>query len=194
MDFILKIDHKIFYYLNSQFTNSAFDWFFPLWTNIHKNKIFMAIFIPLVLWWCFKKWRAKGGVVFILACLLTAGADVVVGFLKPLFDRLRPVHSNLPFEVVLRGSPQGGLSFPSGHATDAFFLATFLAVFYPQGRKCFYILAFLTAYSRVYCGVHYPSDVLCGSILGIVLGLIAGYSVRLLYKTYIFKKQATKGT
>jgi undecaprenyl-diphosphatase len=64
-------------------------------------------------------------------------------------------------------------SFPSGHATTAFALATLLSLWYPRGTAGLVALAALVGWSRVVLGSHFPSDVLGGAILGcaVVLGL-----------------------
>jgi len=79
-----------------------------------------------------------------------------------------------PFETLdnvrLLLGPYGGFSFPSGHATISFCLATVIAMRYPKIRYPVFITAILVALSRVYIGVHYPTDILIGSILGIFIG------------------------
>lgn len=58
-------------------------------------------------------------------------------------------------------------SFPSGHAAGAFLMATLFRHFYPALSIPLYLLATIVGLSRVYNGVHYPSDVMAGSFLGI---------------------------
>jgi membrane-associated phospholipid phosphatase len=64
----------------------------------------------------------------------------------------------------------GTHSFPSGHATTSFACAALLAAVEPRLRIPLYVLAALIAFSRLEAGVHFPLDVLAGSVLGLVLG------------------------
>jgi membrane-associated phospholipid phosphatase len=63
-------------------------------------------------------------------------------------------------------------SFPSGHATTAFAMATALSVIYPKGRFLFFAIAILACAQRLFAGAHYLSDVIAGAILGYVLATI----------------------
>jgi undecaprenyl-diphosphatase len=77
-----------------------------------------------------------------------------------------------PFEVIpqIRKiiSLPDRYSFPSGHAAGAFLMATLFGHFYPGSGTTCYGIASLVAFSRVYNGIHYPSDVLAGSLLGVL--------------------------
>lgn len=169
---LLEFDYFIFQLINTTWANSWLDVFLPVWTNFHKLQIFLYIIAPIILLYVFWKARAKGVILMIWAVVLTTAVDKLVNLIKPYFNRIRPFNAELPFPVIFRGDPQGGLSFPSGHAADGFFIAIFLGFYFPKLRWGFLALASLTAYSRIYCGVHYPSDVFCGALLGATLGWI----------------------
>ena len=91
-------------------------------------------------------------------------------FLKYLIVRPRPCHV-LPDVHLLVGCGSG-YSFPSSHAVNTFAAALVLAYFLPRWTWAFFSFAIIVAFSRVYVGVHYPSDVLGGSIVGFLCGAL----------------------
>jgi membrane-associated phospholipid phosphatase len=91
---------------------------------------------------------------------------------KLLVRRPRPVLDSLP---PLGGAPSS-LSFPSAHAFSSFAVATAMFRVDPATAGAF-VVAFALALGRPYLGMHYPSDVLAGAVLGIVLGLLVPLSI-----------------
>jgi undecaprenyl-diphosphatase len=91
---------------------------------------------------------------------------------KLVVRRPRPVLEGLP---PLGGAPSS-LSFPSAHATSSFAVATAMTRVDPLGAVAF-ALAIALALGRPYLGMHYPSDVLAGAALGVVLGLLVPLSL-----------------
>ena len=72
-------------------------------------------------------------------------------------------------------------SLPSGHSAAAFAGALLFGAHAPAWGPCFYAVALLTGFSRVYLGVHYPSDVVAGWVLGAAIGLALIAIARLRY-------------
>lgn len=112
----------------------------------------------------------------LLGAILAQGA--LVGVLKALFTRVRPCHA-LGWCAPLAGSAPRDFSFPSGHAAGAFAFAAFVALRVPRWGALALLFAALVAASRVVLGVHYPSDVVAGALLGAAVGgLFARLPVR----------------
>ena len=173
-DFIIEYDHKLFLWLNN-LGNETFDGFWMLMTNKVVN--FLIYIIALI--YLFKKINVKSLISIILfLCFLILISDQTANLFKNFFERLRPCHDDqISSYVRLVKQNCGGLySFFSAHASNSFALATFFFFVYNKiiQRKIilFFILALLVSYSRVYIGVHYPSDVLVGGILGFFIGII----------------------
>ncbi len=108
---------------------------------------------------------------FFLPFILAGGTSwtIVEFFLKPLIARVRP---NEIMGAIIVGPGSDGFSFPSGHSTIAWALATVLAHKEPKWKTFFFILAFLISFSRIYIGKHFPLDVIFGALLGWGIGRI----------------------
>ena len=108
----------------------------------------------------------------LLTIVCVALADLLATTLKLLTDRPRPFVANPEQDPLVRTTLD--VSFPSGHAAMSFAAATVLARSVPRPvAPLLFVLAALIAWSRVYVGVHYPTDVLAGALLGTAIGLTA---------------------
>jgi decaprenylphosphoryl-5-phosphoribose phosphatase len=108
-----------------------------------------------------------------LVCAALGPIAIALNYVvKAIVRRPRPVLEGLP---PLGGAPSS-LSFPSAHATSSFAVATAMTRVEPLGALAF-VLALALALGRPYLGMHYPSDVLVGALLGIGLGLIVPLSL-----------------
>jgi undecaprenyl-diphosphatase len=110
--------------------------------------------------------RATSTALAVLPALYLSTYTVEVP-IKKYFRRRRPFISIVRAIVV--GRKPGSYSFPSGHSAAAFAGAALLQTCYPRGRRLFFAVALLVAFSRVYLGAHYPGDVLSGGLAGTAL-------------------------
>lgn len=187
MNEITALDTELFYAINGT-RSSFFDWFFAV---ISSHLFFGVVLISLILWLSFTQFKNRFWVLLILValCFLLADRLSVVCF-KDVVQRLRPSHALANVHLVklrdfgLIYDSKGGLyGFVSSHAANVFCLSTVFALVAEKKKRKILIpilslWSLLTIYSRVYCGVHYPGDVICGSLLGIALGLIIFYAYR----------------
>jgi undecaprenyl-diphosphatase len=124
-----------------------------------------GLFALLPLAW--SKATRKATLWLFAAIVLTSGA---VSLIKALVGRPRPCDALAWCSPVDIASP-GGASFPSGHAAGSFAFAAFVAVRWPRFGPAAVVYAAIVAWSRCALGVHYPTDVLTGSLLGAAIGL-----------------------
>jgi undecaprenyl-diphosphatase len=113
-----------------------------------------------------RRWLPTAAVAAAGAAAVAEGLTVL---LKHLTDRARPPLADPAIQSLI--SLPDSTSFPSGHAATAFAAATAVGMLHPRLRVPLLTLAGMVALSRVYLGVHFWSDVLVGSLLGVAIGL-----------------------
>jgi undecaprenyl-diphosphatase len=99
---------------------------------------------------------------------------LLVELIKAFTDRARPF--NLLRESRVIGRREPGLSFPSGHTAQTFFIVALCISHFQLSlgiAMALYGIAALVAFTRVYVGAHYPRDVIAGAILGLVWGILS---------------------
>lgn len=170
---------RSFQWLNS-FHCSGLNNFFILFTNVGDGLVSIA---AVMLFLLFKKWKQACTLLFAFV-----GSGLAAQLLKNFFNRPRP----LPyFEKAMLYYPHfidgvtlhGNTSFPSGHTTTAFAMATVFVLLSAKNWVSLLALlaATLVAYSRIYLGQHFLEDVLAGACIGTSFG-IAGYAIFFLQK------------
>ena len=186
MDALLQLDITLFYFLNVSMQNVFFDWLMPFITNRYHWYPVWIVLAVLLLW--------KGGnkgrwAVLLIIPVIFLSDQISSHVLKSLFGRLRPCM--VLSDIHLIGNKKTSYSFPSSHAANFFAAAVFFNYFYPRYRWWYFITACLVSYSRIYIGIHYPSDVIAGGIVGV----LCAYFVILIWqycrKVYFKKKAGT---
>lgn len=110
-----------------------------------------------------------------VAMALLLADQISSGIIKPLAERLRPTHNcSLALAVhVVDGYRGGAYGFVSSHAANLMALSVLLCLMAKRSGMWLTFLSWtlLVSYSRIYLGVHYPGDVACGALVGLVVGL-----------------------
>lgn len=161
---LIKLDGQFLLWLKEFFSHPILDRIMIFVTSLaNKGMLWIAIGILfLLLGLKEKKWSARGLLVLLsLACNMLL-CNVL---LKPLVSRTRP-YDLLGYEILIRRL--GDASFPSGHTSASFAAATALYAIHRSYGIAAYILAALIGFSRLYLGVHFPTDVFIGAIIGIL--------------------------
>lgn len=167
------IDLRVLELINQRWVAPWLDAFFVWLTNPpHREIYFIAAAILLLVFG-----RRRGGVaVLTLGVAILVTDQMIAEVLKPAFDRVRPVFAHPDAVRFLLEKQARSPSMPSAHAANSFAVAVVLWEFRRSIGWGALVLAILVAYSRPYVGVHYPSDILVGALLGtgVGLGTIAG--------------------
>ncbi len=172
MDEIIQLDKELFLYLNTLGT-TTWDRF---WVFMSERSYWIPFYL-LLLYLLIRNfgWR-KTGLVLGLTLLMVLFTDQITNLLKDGVQRPRPCFTP-EFEGVMRGvgcERRGRFGFTSAHASNHFAIAVFLGLVFRNHYKWMFaallIWAALISYSRIYLGVHFPADVICGGAMGILLG------------------------
>lgn len=180
-----QFDMELFLKINVGLSNGFFDWLMPML----RNRFFWAPLYLFIIVFSITDYKKRGYyIVFMLLMAATLGDVTSSKIIKKTFKRTRPCNEvTLNGKMISKIACGTGFSFPSSHATTHFAMATFLIGIFYERWKPVLPLALLWAisvcFAQIYVGVHYPIDILAGTVLGMVIGLIT---------TYIHKKTAHK--
>lgn len=168
----MDINIELFYLINNNLSNPLFDLIMPQLTNIggFAGLLIICLLSIIILRHYEKDKYLKIAKLSLYALLISAAIALC---LKLSFTEVRPFkvlsHVN---QLVVPSEPN---SFPSGHCSSTFSVITVLINQFWQKKWLVIILSifgFLIAFSRVYCGVHYPLDVVVGAMVGILSGIL----------------------
>jgi len=176
---ILQADQKLIVFLNG--LHSPF--FDVLMWQMTKIWFWLPV-LALVLWFLWKHYKKKLGLILIFSILSIVFSDQISGLIKNKVARLRPTHNTeinqqLHLHVFENGDVYRGgkYGFVSAHAANSFSLTLlFIYFFKPINKRLrwlFLLYQLIFSYTRIYLGVHYLGDILCGALLGVGCGLFA---------------------
>lgn len=135
---------------------------------------FYALLVALLFWRC--GWRKALLYLVCIAMTIALADQICAHLIRPMVERLRPCSPLNPLSAsvqLVNGYAPGSYSFPSCHGANTFALATFMSLC--VRRRAFtafmFLWAALVSCSRLYLGVHYPSDILAGAAIGALIAL-----------------------
>lgn len=181
-DKLIDLDHKVFIFLNG-LGSETFD---GLWLIITKQLYWSPLFL-LIFYLLQKKmgWKKFGYYILFTAVLILI-SDQTANLFKNSFQRLRPCNLEELKDIIRVVKTSSSFSFYSGHATNSMASTVFAFMILKQYYKHSYLLflfPLIFAFSRIYLGLHFPSDILTGYLFGATFGFIC-YK---LYQKYILK-------
>lgn len=192
-DLLLTLDVSILRIFNVHIQDPILDVFWINITNLHKQTWFQWTLAPALLIYIIYRWRAES-LKFILGIALAVSlSDLVIRRgLKSWIERDRPYKSELVKNEVRFVARAGGRSFPSNHAGNVFAGASVLAWYFKRRRHYFYAFAAFVALSRVSLGVHFPSDVVVGAVIGFSIGVFVRSYILNRYKWFRINDSVSK--
>lgn len=172
-----RLDQQLFLFLNS--LNS------PFWDQVMHAISGKVIWVPLYLAILIVlgiKYKRKFLVILLFIILAATLADQTSVLFKNLVQRLRPCHEPSLEGLIhlVNGECGGKFGFASSHAANSFNVALISLLFIKKRWYTISIIlwALVVGYSRIYLGVHYPGDMICG----LLLGALIGWSIYKLYE------------
>lgn len=186
---LIHFDQQLLIQLNG----SDSDYWDGIWMGVTKVLTWVPFYLSMlyVLIRSFE-FRKVLLIVLMMGLAILLADQVASGICKPYFQRFRPTHEPLLEGQVdiVRGYVGGLYGFMSSHAANGFAIFTFLSLVFRYRWLTFTLLQYaaFTSFSRIYLGLHYPGDILCGGLWGIVSGLLA-YALFCYLHEVIFKKR-----
>ena len=172
---LVLFDRSLFLSFNGQHAY----WLDPVMYWASNSIVWLPLFVFL-LFLVIKTFRWKTLTVLVAVALLITVSDQLSEMVKNDVKRFRPSHEptlagNVHIVKEYRGGKHG---FYSAHASSTFALAVFLIILFQKRYRYLYLLllgwASLMTYTRIYLGVHYPFDLMCGATVGCLLGWFTG--------------------
>lgn len=171
LEVFLNLDEQFFMFINQEFSSDWMDLFLvPIRHKLFWIPLYVFLIGYIILNFPEKRWWIFLGVTICMVLSDSTSSKLI----KKSVQRERPCHVEY-LHAEVRVPCSLGYSFTSSHATNHFALSTFLFMlfFTWRYRWLFFVWAGVIGYAQVYVGVHYPFDVIVGSVIGLLIGLLS---------------------
>jgi undecaprenyl-diphosphatase len=173
-EFLRTLDVALFRFINGTLANPVTDVIMPFLTDLNQTWVGRIIIVGALVLLVVRGGKPGRAAVLLLIPVIALGDQLSSNIIKGIFMRPRPCHivdgATAVEGVRLLVGCGGGFSFPSSHAVNHFAAATLLAHYYPRWKWYLFAYAAIIGLSRIFVGVHYPSDVAGGMLIGGAVG------------------------
>jgi len=172
IDSLIQLDRSLFLFLNGLHC----DFLDPVMIFITGDFVWTPLYI-LIIFFFFWRGNWRWGLLALAAVLLTFALtdQLSVHLFKNTIQRIRPCHEPALMGIMYSLENCGGqFSFISSHAANTFGLAAISSLLFGQKWYgwCIFSWAAIVSYSRIYVGKHYPLDIICGALFGLLTGYV----------------------
>ncbi len=174
IDALFKLDEMVFLWVNNRWSSSFMDALMTIVTVAGDWPVWLVVGL-IAIWFAKLENQRRAALVFILTMLVAGSALHAIKQVAPRDRPLKHFQERIETGEVTVNTPHNKLyhrSFPSGHSQAAFTAAMFFALYFKRYWVLVLIAAGVVAISRVYLGVHFPTDIVVGSALGMVVAWV----------------------
>ena len=186
IQYLSQIDTDLFLWLNG-FHSTFWDYFMTIYSSRFVWVPFYASFVYVM----FRNfpWKVNVTCLVVITLIILICDQTASGLLKPMVMRMRPSNLDNPISPLVHvsfGYRGGRYGFPSSHAANAWSMAFFATYLVKRTKLTVFLAlwAFVMCYSRIYLGVHYPGDLLVGTLIGFATATVSYYAFKYFFEEY----------
>ena len=195
INYLNQVDTSVFLYLNG-FHNQYWDYFMTMYSSRFVWVPFYASFLYVMI----RNLHIKVTIasLLVIVAIIFICDQTASTIIKPMVERMRPSNLDNPISpwVHVAFNYRGGrYGFPSSHAANAWSMAFFAMYLVKRNKLTLFLFAWalLMTYSRIYLGVHYPGDLLVGTLIGFIAATASYYLYRYFAKSYTSQFEPAAG-